>query len=337
MKKNIVIIGSGISGLSAAWFLEKQVKNIKITVLEQKPYAGGWVQTKEQGDFQFELGPRFFKGSKCGALLDLMIDLDLKDQMVFSSKLKKRYVLLKDHLELLPTNLFSFFTSPLTKGLFWSFIKEIFQSKSLRDDETIREFLQRRFSSEKLEFLFDCFTAGIHAGNIDNLSMKICFPEIWDWEKKYGSVTKGILVYIKNKMKPSYIYSNLSFMGLFSLEKGIHSLIRVLQEKIKAKVHFNQEVQRIIQKKNTYQIETNQQKFDADTIFIATPVKKADQILQSLNIERISYLRKMQSVTIATVGLGFEKKVIHDPSVGYLVPSSLIDKVKGCTFESFIY
>ena len=65
MTKSIAIIGSGISGLSAAYYLlQKSIQNGqkigKIYLIEQQSRVGGWLHSKsiDNGQDYFELGPR---------------------------------------------------------------------------------------------------------------------------------------------------------------------------------------------------------------------------------------------------------------------------------------
>ena len=56
--KNIIIIGSGIAGLSAANYLSS--KNFNVTVLDKGKYPGGRISTRRGEDFIFNHGAQFF-------------------------------------------------------------------------------------------------------------------------------------------------------------------------------------------------------------------------------------------------------------------------------------
>ena len=57
--KRYVVLGGGISGLSAAWRLSSNNRTANVTVIERNERVGGWVQSKrtDHGSV-FELGPR---------------------------------------------------------------------------------------------------------------------------------------------------------------------------------------------------------------------------------------------------------------------------------------
>ena len=77
----IVILGGGISALSAAWYLQNQNPSAEITLLEKENRLGGWIET---GPFQFEKGPRTFLVARSRALLHLIEEVGLKDDLLFS-------------------------------------------------------------------------------------------------------------------------------------------------------------------------------------------------------------------------------------------------------------
>jgi len=54
-KRKIIIIGAGISGLTAAYLLDKE--GYHITVLEKKKEPGGSIETVVEKGFLFDRGP----------------------------------------------------------------------------------------------------------------------------------------------------------------------------------------------------------------------------------------------------------------------------------------
>jgi oxygen-dependent protoporphyrinogen oxidase len=59
------------------------------------------------------------------------------------------------------------------------------------DDESIGSFMRRRFGDEATTFLAEPLLAGIHAGDVDRLSMKALFPRLVEAEKKHGSLLRA--------------------------------------------------------------------------------------------------------------------------------------------------
>src|SRR3990167_8169961 len=86
-----LILGGGISALSAAHVLLKKDPKRKITLLEKQNQLGGWIQTRKEAGFLFEQGPRTFQRNSCRSLLDLIREVGLEDELIFSDP-GKRYL-----------------------------------------------------------------------------------------------------------------------------------------------------------------------------------------------------------------------------------------------------
>lgn len=79
----ILILGGGVSGLSAAHTILSSAKNrnVSVTLLESTPRFGGWVNTKTLSDgCVFELGPRTIRpvgipGRRTLALVNILLYL----------------------------------------------------------------------------------------------------------------------------------------------------------------------------------------------------------------------------------------------------------------------
>ena len=78
----VVIIGGGISGLSAAYYLAKG--GASCTILESRPRLGGVIQTERVEGCTIEAGPDSFLSAKPAAL-ELIRELGLSDQVIGSN------------------------------------------------------------------------------------------------------------------------------------------------------------------------------------------------------------------------------------------------------------
>ena len=59
------------------------------------------------------------------------------------------------------------------------------------DDESIAEFVRRRFGPEAVTYIAEPLLAGIHAGDVERLSMRALFPRLVEAEARAGSVIKA--------------------------------------------------------------------------------------------------------------------------------------------------
>lgn len=231
----VLIVGGGITGLSAAWFVRKKHPNAEITLFEKEARLGGWIRTRSENGYFFEQGPRTFPLSRSPHLLSLIEELGL--EIIYSNpSSKKRYILHKGRLR--P---FSYFL-PL---LFASLWKAPFFSPA-QEDESIYSYASRRFSPKIAETLFDPLTLGIYAGDIHKLSVRSCFP-----------------TFFKNSLFKAFVSSK----GLFTLKTGMESLIHALQEKLPIEFLLNCPVEKMGEK----EVVAQGKQWKADLVISALP------------------------------------------------------------------
>ena len=78
---NVTIVGGGLTGLTAAYYLGHAKPEWTITLYEQAPRFGGKIQTQHVDDFVVELGPDSYLGRKT-EMTDLVHDLGLGDTLI---------------------------------------------------------------------------------------------------------------------------------------------------------------------------------------------------------------------------------------------------------------
>jgi protoporphyrinogen/coproporphyrinogen III oxidase len=317
MKKRVVILGAGISGLSLAFFLSD---HFEVTVLEKRKRAGGWLQTESTSGFLFERGPRTFRKAHSPLLLALIEELNLKGELIDSApEAKRRYLWMDGHLQSFPKLLLkSAFLLPVLKE--WAI-------PANRSDESISTFATRRFNREVAERLFDPLTLGIYAGEIDHLSMKACFPRLKQWEEEYGSVTLGFLAQKRSK-EPS---------PLFSLKTGVQSLIDALVKRLEGKMRCNQEVKALRFSEQEVEVITQGGSLHADLLFSALPVHAIAELFQPHDALLGQELAAIRSKSLQVVHLGYSQRVLPLSGFGYLVPRREKEQILGVVFDSAIF
>jgi oxygen-dependent protoporphyrinogen oxidase len=187
----IAIIGAGISGLTTAWYLQKN--NIKYRIFEASERAGGYIQSKKEGNFLLELGPNSILCDK--EIIDMMTEMGLKRDFLFANpSSKSRFIFKNGAYRKLPSSppslIFNTFFSWKTKLAIW---KERNNKTKGTTEETLSQFFERRFSKEIVEYALNPFVAGIFAGDPKKLILEKTFPVLREHEQKHGSVIKGFI------------------------------------------------------------------------------------------------------------------------------------------------
>lgn len=339
-KKKIIILGAGISGLSAAWYLSQSSLPLDILVLEKSNRIGGLFHTDHTTGFHFEKGPRTFKIDRCPAILQLAEELGLLKEIIWSeTSAHNRYLWWNEELHKFPTNLISFLWSPLTKGFIKALIAE-WKHPVKKGDETVWEFVIRRFNYDVAQRLFDPMVVGVFGGDPRLISIRALFPILKEWEEKYGSITKGFLKnWLQKKKEPkrsSYL-PNAPLSAMFSFREGIEQLTATLLAKIPVSIYYQHEAQEIVQTEKKIVVKTNQGKFTADYIFCALPALQAGNLfikdIPSLGKE----LTSLKSEGIIVLNFGYKEDILPVEGFGYLTPHCTREDILGVVFDSSVF
>lgn len=328
-KTRVIVLGGGISGLTLAWYLSK-LKTCEVLLLERETRVGGFLQTISADSFLFEKGPKIFKASRSEALLELIDDLGLSTQRLISNpNMKQRYVWRNGKLNLLPTNPISFLTSPLTRPLLGALFTE-WQRPANTEDESIWDFVVRRFNQKTAERLFDPLIVGIYAGDMKKLSIKSCFPELKRYEEQYGSLTRGF--FAAKKTTDTF---ELPSRALFSLQGGVETLVKKLAQELGDSILTGQKIDELRFFPTHVSVQAEEQSWEADYVFSALPPYELAKYLKDPTL--VSMLTQVCFQDIATVHLGFRKPVLPLTGFGYLVPASEKQEILGTVFDSNLF
>jgi protoporphyrinogen/coproporphyrinogen III oxidase len=338
-KKRILILGAGISGLSTAWYLSKTGLPLEITILEKSSRAGGWMHTDHTTGFHFEKGPRTFKVEKAPSTMRLISELGFQDEVIWSEAKPHRYLWHEGELHRFPSNPISFLLSPITKGFVRALITE-WKKPIKMGDETVWEFVLRRFNYDVARLFFDPMVVGIFGGDIRKISIRACFPNLKQWEEKYGSVTKGFLARIKEK-KGQSPYSQeiekIPLSAMFSFRCGVEQLPQAIVNQIPAKICYNREAKQISFEKNQVIVKAEEEQFSANFLFCALPATETGHLFADHVPEFSKELLKIHSEGIAVVNFGYDDQVLPVQGFGYLTPTYAHEDILGVVFDSSVF
>ncbi len=347
----VVIVGGGITGLAAAYTLEKlsQEKGLPIeyTLLESSGRFGGKVLTDVHDGFVIEGGPDSFLTYKSGAL-ELCNELGLEDELIWTNDANAGvYVLWKGRLQLLPVGmsmvaparLKSFFASSLFS---WPEKLRILWERrvspgSEKDDESLGDFIRRRFGKAALYRLAEPLLASVHVADADRLSMRAAFPRLLALERQYGSFTKAIQAFIS---KGGASKKGSQLPPFVTLRKGLGSLVDSLVENLHGDLRLGQGVKEL-HLVSSQQLEIEVEMADgslitADAVILTTPVSVAANLVEGSLPGLAQLLRRIRMESSAVVSLAYQADQIRHPmrGVGFVVPRTEPSGLMACTWTS---
>lgn len=320
MNKKVIIVGGGLTGLSAAFYLEKLgSESVQTTVLEASSRAGGKIQTVKQDGFIIEKGPDSFLKRKQAAL-DLINDLDLTHELV-SNQTGQAFILKSGKLHPIPEASVMGIPTQLAPILHSELISEDGKARVMEDlflpplnpenDLSVGTFFTLRLGREMVDHIISPLLSGIYAGNIDKLSLAATQPQFLNIDREYGSLIKGL-----NGKAP-----NRRGIGQFAtLKSGLETLVDTLLTRIKGRVLVNHGVTKIEKTGDQYSVEVeNGMTFEADYVILAIPAENSSRLLPDAE-----FLKKPDgepNTSVATIAMAFNEGDISmsEEGTGFVV------------------
>ncbi|MBI2820393.1 MAG: protoporphyrinogen oxidase [Acidobacteria bacterium] len=348
---SIVIVGGGISGLAAAYFLEKQAEqatvDVSIRLLEGDRRLGGVIRTERCGEFLLEAGPDSFLALKPAAI-ELCRELNLEGELIGSNdERRKTFVLQGGKLRELPDGLMFVVPTrvwPVFRGDLLSLVGKLrlalapFLPPIEREaaDRTVSEFVSKRFGSEVLERLAEPLLAAVYGAEVDTLSASAVLPQLVAIEEKYGNLWRGVS-HARAQMK-AHVGSKSGGQPLFmTLRNGLGEMVESLQKTLqRTEVVTGSEVRAIGRDGQRYRVEHTGGSEMASAVIVATPAHVTSKLLQSLDSGLASQLGRIRYHSSVIVALGYERRSFGRElkGFGFVVPRTEAKCLTACTWVS---
>ena len=331
MRKRVCIIGGGISGLATGHLLKEN--GIEVTLFESSPHAGGNIRSERTDGYLIEHGPNSLL--RVPKLVGLIDSLGLRDHVLPSSEAaRKRYVLINGRLKPLPTGIVSF--------LFGDFFSARAKVRLLREplvrtkapeNESVASFFGRRLGPEVVERAVDPFISGIFAGDPELLSIKAAFPKLFEYERKFGSLTMGAIRSRKEKV-------DRSFPRSFTFADGLQTLTDELASSLGDNLLKGTPVRSMSRSADgRYEVMVGDQRHEFDVVIVSTKADAAAKLLERLAPHASETLRSIRYSPIAVVRNGYaeENVGVAPAGFGFLVPGKEKRRILGSLWNSSVF
>lgn len=357
--QDAIILGGGISGLTAAYLAQQQ--GLDISVIEKGKAPGGPISSFREEGFLVERGPN-------SLLLpdpwveSLIAELGLANQLQETSPLaQKRYIVKNGRPVAVPNSpLQALFTPLFSLGGKLGFLLEPFRkqiSERAAANETVANFVQRRMGKDFLDYAIDPFVSGVYAGDPHRLILQHAFPMMRGFERDGGSIIRGAIAHKKNQKRAGTAYKKRSI----SFTDGLGVLPATLARKLGNRLWLDSEVVAVNRVEDYWQVTWKQYAdvpgSEATTLERASTsptnfegfAKKLIVCLPSHAIKRIAWsepiaapLRaspNLEYPAVHSLALGFRREQIDHALDGFglLVPSKESPTILGALFSSSLY
>ncbi|MGQ9894564.1 MAG: protoporphyrinogen oxidase [Roseiflexus sp.] len=347
---HIVVVGGGISGMSAAYELGRAARDsatrIAITLVEREERLGGKVVTERNGPFIIEGGPDSFMAQKPWAA-ELAREIGLGDELMVASPMHRTtwvlrngrpYPLPEGMLLIVPTRIAPFAFSPLISpfGKLRMALDLFVPARRDDGDETLADFIRRRLGHEALDRLAEPILSGIHSAECERQSIMATFPRFRELEKRYGSLIRGMLA-ARRAALPSSAAHQSPFM---SLRGGMGALINSLERHLTARILTGRRVTTLMHNPTSsrpYRLLLDDGALlEADAVILATPAYVSADLVNDAFPDLASALRAIRYVSTATISLVYRRAEVGTPLDGYglVIPRSEQSQINACTLSS---
>jgi oxygen-dependent protoporphyrinogen oxidase len=336
--KPVAIIGAGITGLTAAFYLKR--RGIPVTVYEAGRRVGGVIQSLRKDGFLAECGPNTLLETS-PKIAQLVCDAGLASRRLDSDpKAEARYVVRYRRPIAVPSSQLGIFTSELlsAKAKF-ALLREPFVPPR-RDgrEESIAEFVVRRLNQEFLDQMIDPLVAGIYAGDPQRLSVQQAFPRLAELEARYGSLIKGQIFGARERKRRGEIAKDRA--PKFSFDEGLQVLPDSLQKQLGAAVKLNTSVTKLTQTESGWRVSTAAGEMEhSAVIYCGTAYKLAELQIAMRSPVSFTAFSEIRYPPVASVVLGFRREDVAHSCQGYgmLIPKIEGFKILGTIFSSALF
>jgi protoporphyrinogen/coproporphyrinogen III oxidase len=338
---HVVIVGGGISGLALAHALLRAGRDgVRVTVFEREARPGGVIRSERVDGYLCEHGPSGFldRAPDTQALVD---ELDLRGRLAPSNdRARRRFIYRGGRLRAVPTGLVPFIAGNL---LSWRgrlrVALEPFASAGTGRDESVHQFASRRFGREVADVVVDAVTTGIFGGSSRHLSIRGCFPRLWQLERDHGSILRGMV----RGRRSSAGGGSAPFGRLVSLAGGMEELVSTLAGRVGVNLHLQTPVERIERTTRGgpgWIVHAGGgMTAEADVLVVATSATAAARLLAPVDADLWSMLSDIQFAPMAVLCLGFDPSATDATfdGFGFLVPADEPVRILGAMWESSIF
>jgi oxygen-dependent protoporphyrinogen oxidase len=339
-RESIVVVGGGISGLSAAWELSGGAQGPdettpRIELIEGASVVGGSLTTADFAGRTIDLGADGFLARRREAV-ELVHELGCDDELE-SIAASGASLWLRGALDELPTGLV--LGIPISsgqlkgiRGLTWraKFDAQRDEHAPVRmkvgDDATIGDIVRTKLGRELCYQFVEPMLGGIQAGRIDDLSARSVFPALLEAARQGGSLMRAMSASGPATPGPSATATDTG-PTFTSLLGGVGSLPREIARQLRERGVVVRTGAAVTALRRTpsgnypWEIDTFATTTPADSVVMATPANVTARLLGAHD-PALAHLGRVRSAGAAMITFSVARDAITLPvnGTGILVP-----------------
>lgn len=338
--RDAVIIGGGITGLSAAYELVKG--GARPALIEAEPRLGGVIQTEAVDGCVLEGGPDSFLSAKPAAT-ELIRELGLGGEIIASNDHARvtylvkhgRLLAMPDGLMMMvPTKVLPVALSPLLSWgtklrMGWEYFRR--PPATEPGDRTVAAFINDHYGQETVDYLAEPLLSGVYGGSVERLSVNSVLPRFVELERKHGSLTRGVLAARAARRGPAAKEEPL----FQTMRGGLAQLTSELERRIRPAADIIHGRAESLEKLGGhFRVRINGEWLEARTVIGACPAWAMAGLLKPVHAELGDLLDGIDYSSSLTLALVYRTADCGPlpPGFGFLVPARERRTLTACTF-----
>jgi oxygen-dependent protoporphyrinogen oxidase len=193
-------------------------------------------------------------------------------------------------------------------------------------DESVASFFRRRFGRATVDLIAQPLLGGIHAGDIEQLSMQTLFPRLLELERTRGHVLE---------LRRREAQRRSPFVAPAS---GMNAIVRALAGRLGDAIIVGARVERVERSGDAWHVLTRDSAPRlARAVVLAVPAYAAAAVLDSIDSEAARLCREIPYVSTAGVALAWPRADVPHPlnGTGFVVARKHSDvRITACTWVS---
>ncbi|WP_050180076.1 protoporphyrinogen oxidase [Domibacillus robiginosus] len=336
--KTVVIIGGGITGVTALYHLSKEQPGWNIVLVEQNETLGGKIRTVKENGFTIETGADSIVARNAG-VLPLIEELELGTELVYNET-GVSYLYTDNTLHKIPEETVFGIPTSIESLNESTLLSEEGKQAALLDlektdnpfgpDDSVGDFLTYYLGSEIVERQIAPVLSGVYSGSLSNLTMKSTLPYLLDYKNEYGSIIKGFSAnkekFLGDKARKKFI----SFQG------GLGTLIdRLAERSPSARILTGTKVIRLEKREGLLSVSLdNGELIQADDVVLAIPHDAAQKLLNEPALDLHFNELKNSSLISVYVGFHLPDEQLPSDGTGFIVTDGTDLTCDACTWTS---
>ncbi|MGH9559305.1 MAG: protoporphyrinogen oxidase [Bryobacteraceae bacterium] len=328
----VVIVGGGISGLSAAYDLTRT--GIDCAIFEKRPRVGGVIETRTIDNCVLESGPDSFLSAKPEALA-LIKELGLEGELIGSNDSQRATYIVKQGrlirmpegiMMIAPTKIMPVLKTPLLGiGTKIRMGLELFRRPGVSRDRSVANFVEDHFGREVLDYLAEPLLSGVYGGDPREMSVAAVLPRFLEMEARYGSLARGAM-----RSRPGGPRGPI----FRTLKRGLGQLIEAISKNLKIENRCVEAIEK--REGGGFRLRAAGEWIDAEQVILACPAPAAAMLVREIVGELSAKLGEIVYSSSALVSLVYDTSRFDGrrAGFGFLVPRRERKRMAACTFAS---